>query len=334
MNEKLFLRSLNKTLPLNVEMNLAFGNVQYGEVCSLDPHEIFELVNKLKKQVKLVAHEIEETIGEIDERKILDGIGDIITTADGYIGLYSSLERVKFLIENSPFSLSLWDGNFDECMSSTLLDLYDSCKGFESVVEARQKPNLVNSLALEKRLYAILNWSSDLIVAVRYSVDFFSRHLGYCPVKILKEVQKSNMSKLCVSREVAEQTVASYGQKGIPADYLVIEESPLAGKFAVKIAKEITFKGQLLPVGKFMKSIDFVKPDFSDLNSFLLEDESWVIRMEAKLADLVEKETRLSTFLDENFDSLTPEIQQLMKDQRSHLGCIISNLTKRISLAG
>ena len=280
------LESFRKTLPLNVALNNAFGKRPF-EAMNENNFETqpIEVLNRIVPQLKLVLHEIKETIdaGE-DLEENMDGIGDIITTADGLLGFVQNNYDVEQLVEENDVCIDLEgvehfrSGGFEATVADIMASLYATTlatyKTGEAGVEVHNDPSLkfvskmsiVNygEIAPEQLIETIV----EIAAMVRYGADTYSRHLGFCPVKILEEVQKSNMSKLCPTYESAVATLAKYNKEGLEA--IEIRPAGIEGMYQVAVTEEVEYKGQVLPVGKFMKDVGFKKPDFSDKTRFEL----------------------------------------------------------------
>lgn len=280
--------SIFQTLPLNIELNESFNKFE------LEPSATFEeRVKKLVPQYKLVLDEFEETIGEDDISMVVDGIGDIITTADGYIGFEnkSTGEVISYIegIVGNDLSLADWslqgltdlrdDYNIpllsvDEVMQASFLECnfyYSSVKSFHDSMNNPKLSNVSKGDGITDIFDSLGANVSELFddlyeynMRMRIGAETLSRYLGFCPVKILKEVQASNMSKLCIGRDKAEQTIQKYAKEGLTC--LEIQETKTPDLLAVVTTEEVMFRGQLIPKGKFMKGVDYWKPDFSKEN--------------------------------------------------------------------
>lgn len=297
--------SMEKTMPLNRDLNAGFGKVYQPDA---NPRE---LLAQVVPQMKLVLDELEETILTIDIRETLDGIGDVITTADGLLvfagfdetgGLDGQVNEL-YSPENTgvfwPWSLSGLEAYNDTAdpdnALQTLNDLMFADFSESSAVYMAAKNVLVfdskyrqkvSDPDAHRKMTSTFEGSgyicthgkgfdcyAEMLVAeaidIRNKIDIYAKYLGYCPVKILEEVYKSNMSKFCDSYDDAVATIEKY--KGLGLTALEIVQCDGLERWFVRTTEEVEFNGQLLPVGKFMKGVNFVGPDWSDLQRFELE---------------------------------------------------------------
>lgn len=284
---KIVLESLLQTLPLNIELNNSFKKYPLKEDDSFKV-----ILERIVPQFKLINHEMEETLDAKENlEENMDGIGDIITTADGLIGFLKdtkytdyndhevglintetdiNLETAQEFSSQAGINLTVEDllknayilglCTYNESLAS--LEMYSSERDFENVIALAEKfdGEVSGSIVVEKLL--------NIAYLYRYVADSYSRYLGFCPVKILKEVHASNMSKLCPSYEEAVVTLADYNKKGLEA--IKIAESGIEGKYQIVVTEDTEFKGQVIPAGKFMKWIGYTKPNFSDKTFFEL----------------------------------------------------------------
>lgn len=298
--------SIAQTLPLNSMLNESFQkyplNVDSGT-------NIIELANHLIPQAKLFIDEFEETIFETDMAKTLDGIGDIITTVDGYFYL-SGVDADKIVddfvdIYEEDFLNPTWSINgldeynaevseqnelksVEEIMFADFNELYVHYSGMKTQLDLANKyaskvdvtcvgryamgimeANFVNVPMLDLETFSQL---SCYAANLRYKVDAYCRSLGYDPVKVLKAVYTSNMSKFCESLQDAELTIELYKSKGL--DCLEIVKCAGLERWFVRTTAEAMFKDQLIPKGKFMKGVHFKEPDWSDLTKYELDLEA------------------------------------------------------------
>lgn len=288
-------QSMMKTLPLIVALNTAFGKKPFTDESSK-----VEILERMVGQTKLSLDELHETIKEESLDLVMDGIGDLITTSDGAIGFLAELfpEELEGFVSEASSNIIQWDKealstlteydfvtpkNVDEIMATDYLEFVSAWATAKSFLEFGAKDEKLAEFFEDKEPTFISNYLGecgcinfdDLIfdllhvnVAMRVKIDNFSRSLGFDPVKILEEVNASNMSKFCDTIEKAEQTIANYVGRGLTC--LEIVESGLEGKWFVRTTEEAMFKGQLIPKGKFMKGVDFFGPDFSDTQRFEL----------------------------------------------------------------
>ena len=75
-------------------------------------------------------------------------------------------------------------------------------------------------------------------------------------------IHTSNLSKACSNETEAKKTVAKYKKMGVET---IVEEHN--SKFLIKVAKEVTItnkqypNGELFPVGKVLKNINYIPAD-------------------------------------------------------------------------
>lgn len=298
-----FKQSVEQTLPLNSLLNESFQKYPLEEV---EMGDIWLVANVMLPQAKLFIDEFEETIFETDMAKTLDGIGDIITTVDGYFYLlgisaeniandYIDVYEEGFLNPtwcisgldefNSEVSSQNELKSVEEIMFSDFNELYvhysvmktqlDLANKYASKVDVSctrrfsmgiMEANFIDVPIVDAETFSQL---SSYAANLRYKVDAYCRSLGYDPVKVLKAVYTSNMSKFCESLEDADLTIELYKSKGL--DCLEIVKCAGLERWFVRTTKEAMFNGQLIPKGKFMKGIHFKEPDWSDLTKYELE---------------------------------------------------------------
>lgn len=71
------------------------------------------------------------------------------------------------------------------------------------------------------------------------------------------EIQTSNLSKVCKDAETRDLTISHYQTLGVP---VYAEQTPTGG-FVIKVAEETSIQNELYPKGKFLKAVDYQKPN-------------------------------------------------------------------------
>lgn len=82
----------------------------------------------------------------------------------------------------------------------------------------------------------------------------------------LTDITFSSLSKLCSTLEIAEQTLAAYHERGYKAH---IEKVP--SSYGIFVSDDCYIKGELIPKGKFLKSLYLIKPILKEIK----EDTIW-----------------------------------------------------------
>ena len=258
------------------ELNAIMGN-KMGSQLTKD-----EYLAGIQCQVQLVREEFLEELFEAEcDRDVFDAIGDSITVIDG----------LPFR-----FGFVVFDATFSSVVDNIPAVNPHGSKYIRSEEEINTLKGRVESILISLETLATLRgekesrlherfmelWKELRTIVEQEAVWWRNTN----PMRAFLEVHNSNLSKACDSLEELEATFKKY-QKEYGFSYMapVIEnaglqprtvgidlmfEEPFVGTFVVKTATSLMMGDKRVKAGKFLKSVSFKEPDFSNVDHFRL----------------------------------------------------------------
>ncbi len=306
MNRKETIESIMATLPLNANLNASFGKVVDP---LLEEKPILERMGVLLPQAKLVIDELEETIFGNDIALTLDGIGDIITTADGYFylnGLQCEEEFVEEFLEINEVPEEIDFGwsvaglqyyndecsereSSEDCMASVvelmfadfqdinatygyLKSYYDVSMKYAGKVDATASEKLSNTyMANGWEISGVYTKMQGLTQAMSVIRERTDAYCRSLGFDPVKVLEEVYKSNMSKFCESPEDAEATIAKyKDKGLTDLEIVQCEGMERWFVRTTADCEFKGQMIPKGKFMKGVHFKEPDWSDLTRFEL----------------------------------------------------------------
>lgn len=205
---------------------------------------------KLEKEFRLLLSESKETRVDGLEQKnltmIRDGIADQLTIAYFLAFKVNGFEFEPLDLDiSAPKSYS----EFCDNTEATINKLSDACFKKDDIKAA--------------------NYHLNYLIAQLYITPEFSAfNIDYD----LTDTTFSSLSKICTATdeltaiEVANKTLAAYLERGYKAE---IRET--AAGYGIFVLEDCTVKGEIIPAGKFLKSLYLLDPVLADIK----EDSVW-----------------------------------------------------------
>lgn len=258
------------------ELNTIMGNKMGNELAK------DEYLAGIQCQVQLVREEFLEELFEAKcDRDVFDAIGDSITVIDG----------LPFR-----FGFNIFDETFSSVVESIPAFNPNGSHYVRSEEEINTLKERVESILVSLETLATLRGEKETRLHERFmelwkelrtiveQEAVWWRNTN--PMRAFLEVHNSNLSKACDSLEELDATFKKY-QKEYGFSYMapVIENAglmprtagidlmftePVVGKFVVKTATSLMMGDKRVKAGKFLKSVSFKEPNFSNEDHFKL----------------------------------------------------------------
>jgi hypothetical protein len=209
-------------------------------------------------QVELIRREFEETQAgyrDLDMRQIRDGLGDVIVTVDGMyhrLMLSPPTSPVEVVVDQEA-TIPMFFHAID-----VLLGLVEQVAEY-GLIQSRHDTFADEDIKLD--LYSVRLALEGILSAVYSASAFFD-------IPVMADQQaifNSNLSKFDTDLETAERTVQKYADMGV---ITALYPQVVSGTtYYVVKCSELTPEAKALniTVGKFLKSVNFAEPVFSDL---------------------------------------------------------------------
>lgn len=226
-----------------------YGMSGYDMVCLLQKqfnHKENDLNLDQEAQVKnafdLLISENEETrdaILEHDFKELRDGIGDQLTVAHFLAFKINGLKEATLL--ECPIKPTNYQQHYDLCTSKLT--------------------KLQNALLIEKNIELAQEALNEYISEL-YNVPVFTQ---FNVDDDLLEITISSLGKVCENLDLAEKTLKAYQERG----YVVHIEQSEHG-YIILVSEDCVVNGKIIPKGKFLKSLDFVDVEFTNVEEIPL----------------------------------------------------------------
>jgi hypothetical protein len=260
----MFAESVEKVYELNKRMGNVFG-------CAPE-----NIVQKVDTQCSLVEEEFLDEFFDAhmlhNTTEVLDAIGDSITVIDGILfdfGIQLSPKEIEHLN-------TMWTTP-DSPMRANNLHIPQTDKVEQNLADIRELSKVVAESGYSD---VVRNLAISLWLRLHVQIVGVSEFLGIDPYKCYDEVHRSNMSKICVGVEALNETMDKYYEEhGLTGTKFGEEYDPATtdlkydhvgdDMYVVRVGRECVMMGnKTVKPGKFLKSVDFEQPDFSDYSKF------------------------------------------------------------------
>lgn len=232
-------------------MNIAFNNPEGNALIGERDYHSEKLLN--------------QALNLYDEHEELKEEGfDLLETSDplvqkqGRIGMVDAIgDLVVFLV-----GLSVYINRYYEINEDVVFDVPEENKDSHDMIK-HSIDNVILSIK-GKRDIDFVEIEMNNLMNLLYS---FCKSRNIDIEEVINRVTKSNMSKLCKTKEQLDNTVKFYRDLGVD---IYIKESPVnqddgSYQYIVYSACEQTVKGKVYRANKFLKCIDWFEPNLEGL---------------------------------------------------------------------
>lgn len=224
-----------------------------------------EKPNVVNLRVKLIYEEINELLNAIKNRDIIeciDGVCDILYVVYGTfhtIGInydegYGNINYNNYFLEQSKLKIQYkCFTHHDLCIKTMYGNDFFKNNLIKYIADLLKEINFYNDVNFYKSLYIFTNKLFDIIILCHMMANVLNISLDKC----FDEIHKSNMTKMCINEYELEKTLEMYEKQNIKVNYTICGENK--SQYIVKRDSD----------SKILKSINYKKPDFSDLIKFI-----------------------------------------------------------------
>jgi len=234
---------------LNQDVNLTAGN-------TVPENTTAAVRYALAKQLGIIKQELWELrnlgIAVNNYKEIRDGVGDAIVVWDGFVHYASNYLTHPGQVEHEdqmPTVLAVTRAmdRLDE-LHAEATDMFEHDEFADAVVNGCQ-----SSIERLQKL-VVAAYENIATIATYYAVPIMPDQYA---------IYDSNMSKFDTDSLTAAEGIAEYQKQGVPVKIVDTQHKGVS-YYIIRVAETVVVNGKEYVEGKFLKSVDFKKPDFVD----------------------------------------------------------------------